>query len=197
MEKEGGNALGSDRFLGGAENHSLSKPMVYHDQKRIKRRRHGEIGDQIAGDLLEGVGCGGADRGERGNRGMRVGLVLLANGTAINIFPYIGGEAGPPEFRCYELAGFQIAGMTGGDVVVTTLQDRAAKGVIGRNIDTSLVREDTGIELPVREARAEGSRDVFFHRLKSLKDERVGGGGGLNAGREGSVNNVDKEGFRK
>src|SRR6266702_3796252 len=169
--------------------------MVYHDQKRIKRRRHREISDQIAGDLLEGARCGGADRGEWRDRGMRVGLVLLANGTAFNIFPYIGGEAGPPEFRRHKLAGFQIAGMTGGDVVVTTLQDRAAKGVIGRNIDTSLVREDTGIELPVREARAEGSRDVFLHRLKSLEDEGVGGGGGLNAGREGSVDNVDKEGF--
>ena len=32
IEEEGGNSLYNDRFLGGAENHSLCKPMVDHDQ---------------------------------------------------------------------------------------------------------------------------------------------------------------------
>ena len=36
VEKEGGNSFGSDRFLGRAKNHPLSKPMVDHDQERIK-----------------------------------------------------------------------------------------------------------------------------------------------------------------
>ena len=38
VEKEGGNSFCSDCFLGGAENYPLSKPMVDHNQKRVKTR---------------------------------------------------------------------------------------------------------------------------------------------------------------
>ena len=59
VEKEGGDSFGSDRFLGRAKNHPLSKPMVYHDQERIKACRDREIRDEIAGNLLEGTGSDG------------------------------------------------------------------------------------------------------------------------------------------
>ena len=36
VEKEGGNPFGSNRFLGRAKNHPLSKSMVYHNQERIE-----------------------------------------------------------------------------------------------------------------------------------------------------------------
>ena len=36
VEKEGGDSLSGDRFLGRAKDHPLSKPMVYHNQKRVK-----------------------------------------------------------------------------------------------------------------------------------------------------------------
>ena len=55
VEKEGGDSFGSDGFLGRAKNHPLSKPMVYHDQERVKARGNGEICDEITGDLLEGA----------------------------------------------------------------------------------------------------------------------------------------------
>ena len=61
MEEEGGNPLGGDRFLSRAKNHPLSKPMVDHDQERVKARGDGEIGDEVAGDLLEGARGGGFD----------------------------------------------------------------------------------------------------------------------------------------
>ena len=61
MEKEGGDSFGSDRCLSRAKNHPLSKPMVYHDQERIKARGDREIRDKIAGDLLERVGGDGLD----------------------------------------------------------------------------------------------------------------------------------------
>ena len=61
VEKEGGDSLGSDGFLGRAKNHPLSKPMVDHDQERVKARGDGEIGDEVAGDLLEGARGGGVD----------------------------------------------------------------------------------------------------------------------------------------
>ena len=61
MEKEGGDSFGSDGFLSRAKNHPLSKPMVYHDQERIKARGDREIRDKITGDLLERVGGDGLD----------------------------------------------------------------------------------------------------------------------------------------
>ena len=61
VEKEGGDSLGGDGFLGRAKNHPLSKPMVDHDQERVKARGDREISDEIAGDLLEGAGGDGFD----------------------------------------------------------------------------------------------------------------------------------------
>ena len=70
---------------------------------------------------------------------MGVGLVLLAGSTAFDIFADVGGEAGPPKFRCNELAGFQVARMSGTFMVMATLEDSMAEGVIVRDIDTALV----------------------------------------------------------
>ena len=63
MEKEGGNSFGGDGFLGRAKNHPLSKPMVYHDQERVKARGNGEIcwkgreAMDLMGDKGGTVGC--------------------------------------------------------------------------------------------------------------------------------------------
>ena len=38
MEEKGSNSLSGDGFLHWAKNYPLSKPMVYHDQERIKTR---------------------------------------------------------------------------------------------------------------------------------------------------------------
>jgi len=45
VEEKGGDPFGGDGFLSGAENYSLSKAMVYHDQERIEARGGGEVGD--------------------------------------------------------------------------------------------------------------------------------------------------------
>ena len=47
MEKESCYPLSSDGFLGGAENYFLCKAMVNHNQKRVKTRRGGEVGDEV------------------------------------------------------------------------------------------------------------------------------------------------------
>ena len=80
---------------------------------------------------------------------MRVNFVLLAKGTALDISADVGGEAGPPEFSCDQLSRFQEAGMTGGFVIMAALEDGAAEGIICGDIDTALVREDAGFDLPV------------------------------------------------
>ena len=59
VKKECGDSFGGDGFLSRAENHPLSKPMVYHDQERIKTRGDREIRDKITRDLLEGAGGDG------------------------------------------------------------------------------------------------------------------------------------------
>ena len=53
MEKEGCNSFCSDGFLHGAKNHPLNKPMVDHDQKRVKAIKMWKICDKVTGDLLE------------------------------------------------------------------------------------------------------------------------------------------------
>ena len=72
--------------------------MVYHDQERIEAQGDREIGDKIAGNLLEGARSDGFDGRQGGYRGVRVNLILLAAGTALNIVADEGGESGPPKF---------------------------------------------------------------------------------------------------
>ena len=63
--------------------------MVDHDQKGIKAGGRGKVGDKVTQDLLEGAGCRGANGGEWGNSGVGVSFVLLASGTAFDIFAHI------------------------------------------------------------------------------------------------------------
>ena len=139
VKEECGDAFGGDTFLCGTENHPLSKPMVDHDQKGIKAGGGGEVGDEVTGDLLEGPGCGGANGGEWWNGRMRIRLVLLAGRAAFNVFADIGGEAGPPEFRCDELSSFEVAGVTGTFVVVASLDNGVAEGIVVGDIDVALI----------------------------------------------------------
>ena len=98
VEKEGGDSLGGNRFLGRAKNYPLSKPMVYHDHERIEAGGHGEIRDKVAGDLLKRAGGDGFNGRKGGYGGVRVNLVLLTKGAAFDISTDEGGESGPPKF---------------------------------------------------------------------------------------------------
>ena len=62
MEKEGGDSLSGNGFLGRAKNYPLRKPMVYHDHERIEAHGHREIRDEVTGDLLKGARGDGFDR---------------------------------------------------------------------------------------------------------------------------------------
>ena len=193
VKKEGGDPFGGNGFLGRAENYPFSKPMVYHDHERIEAGGYGEIRDKIAGDLLEGTRGDGLDRGQGRYGGVCVSLVLLAESTALNIAADIGSEARPPEFGGDQLASFQEAGMTGGLVIMAALEDGTAEGIVRRDIDAAFVCEDTGVDLPVSEAGAEGERNILMHGLECLEDEGVAGRGGFNAVGEGGVDEIDEE----
>ena len=112
---------------------------------------------------------------------MGVGFVFLAGCTALNIFIDVGGEAGPPKFRCNELVSFQVARVAGSFVVMTALEDGVAKGVIIGNIDVALIGQDTRFDLPVGKAGAEGKRDILVHGLEGMKNKAVASRGRLDA----------------
>ena len=165
VEKEGGYSLGSDGFLGRAENYPLCKAMVDHDQQRVKARGNGEVGDQVTRDLLEGARGVQFDRGQRGDGGVRVRFVLLARGAAFDVFSHKVCETQPPELRGNKLASFQVTGVTGSLVVVAAGEDGATEGILWGDVDTTLVGQDVVVEFPVGEAGPEGSGDVLQGRL--------------------------------
>ena len=118
---------------------------------------------------------------------MRVNLVLLAKGTALNIAADEGGESGPPEFGGNQLACFQEARVASRFMIMAVLENGVAKGVVCQDVDTALVGKDAGFDLPVNEPGAEGKRNVLMHGLESLEDEGITCGSRFNAVREGGV----------
>ena len=125
---------------------------------------------------------------------MRVSLILLAKSTAFNIAADKGSEARPPEFSGDQLASFQEAGMTGGFVIMATLEDGTAEGIVCGDVDTAFIREDARFDLPVSESGSKGERDILVHRLESLEDEGITCRGGFNVVGEGGVDEVNKKG---
>ena len=128
---------------------------------------------------------------------MRVNLVLLAKGTALDIAADKGGEAWPPEFSGDQLASLQEAGMTGGFMIMAALEDGAAEEVVCRDVDATFVSEDAGFDLPVSESGTEGKGNVFVHGLESLEYKGISRRGGFDMVGEGGVNKIDKEGWWK
>ena len=94
MEKESCDPFCSDSFLHGTKDHPLSKPMVNHDQKRIKAIRRWEVCDEVTGDLLKWVRGDRVDGSKRGSGGICVGFVLLTNGTTITYLQTDGARLG-------------------------------------------------------------------------------------------------------
>jgi len=64
FEKESSNIGGVDGFETRDENHSLHKPMVDHDQNRVKTRREQKIRDHVTRDLLKWAGGRGRAQGQ-------------------------------------------------------------------------------------------------------------------------------------
>jgi hypothetical protein len=91
VKKKGGNPFCGGCFLGWAENYPLCKAVVDHDQEGIKAGRGREIGDEIAGELLEWSRRGGSDGGKGGYGGVRVCLGLLAISAAFDLFSDVLG----------------------------------------------------------------------------------------------------------
>ena len=128
---------------------------------------------------------------------MHVNLVLLAQGTALNIAADEGRKSRPPELGGDQLVRFQEARVASRFMIMAACEDGAAKGVVRRDIDTALVSKDARLDLPVSKSRTKGEGNVLMHGLEGLKDEGVTCGGGCNSMGEGGVNQVDKKGRRE
>ena len=113
---------------------------------------------------------------------MHVYFVLLASGTASNKGTDKGGKARPPEIGSDQLLGFKEARMSRSCMIVTALENIAAKIISRWDIDTALKSEDAVNVLPIGQLGAECRRNGAIHRLQGLEDKGVGRRGGGNAG---------------
>jgi hypothetical protein len=124
-------------------------------------------------------------------------LALLAKRTTLNIFTNEMRKAGPPIFSSNELAGLKISWMTSGGVVMGMSDDVATKRTRVRDINMVLVGEETIINLPVGEMRVEGRGNSAVEGLEGIADEDIITGGGGNEITQGSIDDLNKERWRK
>jgi len=82
-------------------------------------------------------------------------------------------------------------------MVVASCKDGMVDGVVVWDVDSAFLGKDSGFVLPVGEAGAEGKGNGTVHGLEGLEYEGVIGRGGLNAIREGSINDANKKRWRK
>ena len=130
VEKEGGNLFCSDCFLGEAENYPFSKPIVDHNQERVKVRGDQKVSDEIARNLLKGLRGKGLDGSERQDGGVGIQLVLLAGGTFFNILLDKLCKTRPLEFCCDKLMGFKVSWVTSSLMVMTLVDNGLLKCII-------------------------------------------------------------------
>ena len=96
VEKKLGYFCSIHSFGARGENYPLTKAMVDHNHDRVKSIDQGEVGNEVDKDVLKGVRALKSKEGDGWNHRVSEDLVCLANHAAGNIFPDIGGEAGPP-----------------------------------------------------------------------------------------------------
>ena len=53
-------------------------------------------------------------------------------------------------------------------MIITLFKNSTSEGVIGGDIDTTVVSEDPCFDLPVSKTRAERKGNILMHRLKCL-----------------------------
>jgi len=111
FEKQGSNAGSVDSFVTRDENHPLHKPMVNHDQNRVKTRGKWQIRDHVAGNLLEQAGGGERDRAKPRDSWVSVNLVGLASNAASHKLVNKGGKTRPPVVALNQVNGAEITAM--------------------------------------------------------------------------------------
>ena len=75
--------------------------------------------------------------------------MLLAGGASADIATNVRGEAWLPKFGGDQLMSFENARVTRGGMVMVAGDNGMAEVGIGRDIDLSLVSQNTGIVVPI------------------------------------------------
>jgi len=112
FEKEGSDAGSVNSFKTRDENHPLHKPMVDHDQNRVKTRGERKIHDHVTRDLLEQAGGGGQDGTEPRDSWVCVDLVGLASSAASHKSPDKGGKIRPPVVALNQVNSAEVSTMS-------------------------------------------------------------------------------------
>ena len=168
--------------------------MVNHDHERIKPCGRREVGDEVNGELLKGESDSGFDQEERGYNGVRIGFVLLADGTASDKVFDKGGEARLPEIpfqNCLGAKDTHVTRQRGG-------MDRVEQGrASGRGYEHSIAEiKMSVIERPVGERGTSEQGRALVQCSECFKYEGIRGGGGLNVTGEHEIKRVDDHGVR-
>ena len=106
----------------------------------------------------------------------------------MDITANVRGQAWPPKFRGNQLASFENARMASSGMIMVSSDDRVAESSICRNIDTTLVSQDAGIIVPVREAGMKSGGDSARQSMEGVKNQWVRSGGRAEFIREEGVN---------
>ena len=121
--------------------------MVDHDHDRIKTSNWREGGNEINKEVLERIRVFKGKGGDSQDCRMGEDLVCLANCTARNVFPDIGGKARPPVILGKEGNGAKMTTMTTFEETVGS-HDQIMAGQF-RNIETSLIVESAIVKGPI------------------------------------------------
>jgi len=147
FEKQSGNAGGVDCFVTRDENHPLRKPMVDHDQNRVKTRRQRQIRDHVARNLLKRARGRGGNWTKPRDSGVSVNLVGLASSAASHKSVNKGGETGPPVVVLNQVNGAEISAVSSSLRAMQRVYQLLPGGF--GNVETALVVESTVEEHPI------------------------------------------------
>ena len=194
VKKQLGDSCCINGLLARCKNYPLRKAMVDHNHDRVKPRGRREVGDEVDRELFKGESDGGFDQEERGHNGVRIGFVLLADGTASDKVFDKGGEARPPEIPFQNCLGTKDTHMTsqrGG-------MDGVEQGRVSRRGYEHPIAEIkmSVIERPVGKRGTSEQGRALVQRSECFKYEGIRGGGGLNVTGEREIKRVDDHGFR-
>jgi len=189
FEKQGSDAGSVNCFVTRDENHPLHKPMVDHDQHRIKTGRQQQIRDHVARDLLERVGGGGRDGAKAQNSRVSVNLVGLASSAASHELANKSGKTRPPVVTLNQVNGVEIATMPPHRGTVERV-NQVLSSWFG-NIKTALIVESTVKERPVVAGRTRKEGGVLSHSIGSILYKGVGCGEFSNAVGKADIQSAD------
>ena len=185
VKKQLGDSYHVNSLLARCKNYPLRKAMVDHDHDRIKPRGRREVSDEVNGELLKWESDSGCDREERGYNGVRIGLVLLADGTTSDEVLHKGRETWPPEIpfqKCFGAKDTHVTRQRGGmdGVELGRASRRGYKHTI-MEIKMSV------IERPVRERGTSEQGRALVQGSERFKYKGIRGGGGFNVAGEREI----------